>query len=254
MDDFILDIEVKVTVKPVSPKVGLTQRGPYERNLFVVRESKKVHYVGDKTDVATMVANAIKPISRQWPLGTEPPVINSVNAPSSVLATTATLNANVTDKAVAIGTGDQSITVDASESTFTRAAGSFLDDGFLPGMTIDGTGFTNAGNNSDFVIDTVTDTVITVVDNTGMVDEAGGGNENFDTTTTAVLVEWGTDPNALSATVEANQSPLSGLTATAVTFSMTGLTASTKYYYRVKVIGEGQVVRSELKTFTTAAA
>lgn len=97
MNDYILDIEVKVTVKPVNPKTGTTQRGPYERNLFVVQQSLKKHYVGDKTDVAAMVANALEPIGRQWPLGTEPPEVTGV-APVTPVSTTAfTVNGTVHD-------------------------------------------------------------------------------------------------------------------------------------------------------------
>jgi len=254
MHDFILDIEVKVTAKPVNAKVGTTQRGPYERNLFVVRESVKTAFSGNKGDIALMVADAVKPISRQWPLGVTPPTINTISGASPLAATTATINANVTDGAVAVASGDLSLDVVATAGTITRASGSFLDDGFRPGMTIDTTGFTNAGNNSDFIIDTVTDLVITVVDNTGMVNETGGGNENVDATTTGVFIEYGSAKDVLDTVVQADESPLSGLTATDVDFSLTGLTAETQYYYRVAIVAGGLTVRSQMKTFTTPAA
>lgn len=60
------------------------------------------------------------------------------------------------------------------------SAGSFITDGFEQGARITGAGFTNAGNNTDFTIDSVTATTIVVVDDTGMVNEsAGGGNETL---------------------------------------------------------------------------
>jgi hypothetical protein len=74
-----------------------------------------------------------------------------------------------------------SIAVDASDGTYTRTTGSFLDDGFAEGMRVSFAGFTNAPNNSaeeGRVIDTVTDLVITVTDNGAMVDEAATGNES----------------------------------------------------------------------------
>jgi hypothetical protein len=93
MNDFKLDIEVKVTVKPVSPKVVTTQRGPYERNLFVVRESKKVHYVGGKTDVATFVTNALKVAGKESLVGLDMPKVVSVDPYDTLAATTVNINA-----------------------------------------------------------------------------------------------------------------------------------------------------------------
>jgi hypothetical protein len=59
-------------------------------------------------------------------------------------------------------------------------AGSFLDDGYENGQRISTLLFTNGGNNATFTIDSVTDTAIVVVDDTGMVNEsAGGGNETI---------------------------------------------------------------------------
>jgi len=69
------------------------------------------------------------------------------------------------------------LNVVATAGTITRLAGSFLTDGWEQGARFTGSGFTNAGNNADFTIDTVTALVITVVDNTGMVDESSGGDE-----------------------------------------------------------------------------
>ncbi len=69
------------------------------------------------------------------------------------------------------------IDVVASAGTFTRASGDFLADGFAPNGTFTGSAFANGGNNAQFVADTVTATVITVRDNTGMVDETGSGDE-----------------------------------------------------------------------------
>jgi len=255
MQDFILDIEVKVTAKPVNAKVGTTQRGPYERNLFVVRESVKKSYTGLKGDIATMAANAVKPISQQWPLGVAPPAINTITGANPLAATTATLNANVTDGPVTgFATAAAALVVAATAGTITRPAGSWLDDGFREGMEVTFADFTNAGNNAAFVIASLTDTVITVVDNTGLVDETGGGDETATIgSETGVFVEWGSDKAALTLQ-PAEESPISSETATAVTCDLTSLTAETQYYYRWGVAAKGVVVRSQLKTFTTPAA
>ncbi len=81
---------------------------------------------------------------------------------------------------VLAGVANASITVAASGKTFTCAAGGFLASGafFKIGDNIITSGFSNAGNNSTFVISAVTDTVITCSTATGLVNEtlAAGGN------------------------------------------------------------------------------
>jgi hypothetical protein len=79
-------------------------------------------------------------------------------------------------------TGTANLEVNGSFQ-FTRSAGSFITDGFEKACVISTTGFTNAGNNSTFVIDSVTATTITVTSTTGMVTETGGGgNEDISST------------------------------------------------------------------------
>lgn len=71
------------------------------------------------------------------------------------------------------------IDVVASAGTFTRTTGNFTTDGFTAGMAIVTTGFTNGGNNTYKIIQSVTSTVITVTDTTGLVNETGNGNERI---------------------------------------------------------------------------
>lgn len=78
-----------------------------------------------------------------------------------------------------IETGAATISVDATNGTYTRSVGSFLTDDFEQGMTIMATGFTNAGNNATKIISTVTATVITVTSNSGLVTETGNGDEQI---------------------------------------------------------------------------
>jgi len=72
------------------------------------------------------------------------------------------------------------IDVDDSAGTFTRASGDFVADGYEPGMSFTGANFANGGNNAQFTILSVTTTVITVLDSTGMVTETGSGDETVD--------------------------------------------------------------------------
>lgn len=76
-------------------------------------------------------------------------------------------------------TAAQTITVNAAAGTYTRVAGSYLTNGFVVGMTYTPSGFASGTNNSAKVIAAVTATVITVVDKTGLVDEAGTGDERL---------------------------------------------------------------------------
>ena len=78
--------------------------------------------------------------------------------------------------------------------TFIRAVGSFIDDGFEVGQTFTGSAFTSGGNNAQFKILTITQTTnpgdtITVVDATGMVTDAGTGDE---------VLTYDFEPNAIT--------------------------------------------------------
>ena len=80
-------------------------------------------------------------------------------------------------------TGSIDIDVNAPNGTFTRiSAGSFLTDGFQVNDIITTTGYINAGNNGTFRIASVTATVITVDDITGLVTETGTSNERITAT------------------------------------------------------------------------
>ena len=83
-----------------------------------------------------------------------------------------------------LGTGASGpiqIDVVASAGTFTRGSGSFYADGFEKGARFTGANFANGGNNTAFTVDSVSadGLTITVVDNTGMVDETGSGDETL---------------------------------------------------------------------------
>ena len=87
---------------------------------------------------------------------------------------------DVNNTSAAVDTGSITIDVDATAGTLTRSAGDFTADGFAAGMTITASGFTNGGNNFlTKTISTITGggTIITVTDNSGLVDETGDGNE-----------------------------------------------------------------------------
>lgn len=76
-----------------------------------------------------------------------------------------------------ITSGAQTIDVVAAAKTFTRAAGSFVTDGFVASRAVAMSGFTNGGNNATFIIESVTALVITVTSATGLVNESGNADE-----------------------------------------------------------------------------
>jgi len=94
--DFKLDIELKITAKPLTPKTGLQTRVPYERNMFVVTEKlTRFLYGAAKADIATLAADAIKVPLRSWALSTtEPPECRTLPA-TSVTIGGYTLNGSV---------------------------------------------------------------------------------------------------------------------------------------------------------------
>ncbi len=82
----------------------------------------------------------------------------------------------VADLAVATGTTTLGV---SGTDTFTRAAGSFVDDGFLVGMTVETTGFTDGANNGTFTVESVAALSLVVVETT-LVAESGTGNEEVE--------------------------------------------------------------------------
>lgn len=72
--------------------------------------------------------------------------------------------------AAVTGTASATITTNQAGKTYTRATGSFLTDGFLPGDTVDWTGLVQSASNGRKTIASVTATVMTVI-------EAIGSNE-----------------------------------------------------------------------------
>lgn len=91
------------------------------------------------------------------------------------------------------------VTVVATARTFTDAGATFVTAGFLIGHWVRFAGFTNAGNNGVFQIETVTETVITVTtasadDSGGLVNETGPA---MGVTATAKVIRVGTTPTSL---------------------------------------------------------
>lgn len=76
---------------------------------------------------------------------------------------------------VAATTGTTSIA--ATASTFTRAAGSFVTDGFEVGMEVLAAGFTG-GNNGYKIVTSVAAGTLGVTSSVAMATEAAGGNES----------------------------------------------------------------------------
>lgn len=173
MPDFKLDITVSVSVKPVNPKVGTTQRGPWERNLYVVKETKSVLYHNvDAADVAALVPIAVDSIARQTAAGLTPPQVVGTLPDGTIAATTAALSATGDNQGVS--------TVPTCEYGLTEALGTSQASTVTPDASADGT------------------------------------DTDYD-------------------------------------FALTGLTASTKYYWRVKLVSASGTSYGPLRTFTTPA-
>ena len=88
-------------------------------------------------------------------------------------------------------TGVTTLSVTAP-STFTRPAGDFLADGFLPDMAIITTGFTDSANNGTHRIVSVLAGSLVVV-GTGLVTETGGGDEQMVQTNESGGVDFAAD-------------------------------------------------------------
>lgn len=135
------------------------------------------------------------------------------------------------------GAGALTINLAASAGTFTRTTGDYLTDGFRAGNTITTSGFTG-GNNALKVIATVTASVITVTDNSGLADETGNNNERVQNTpttpatgasikATGVVIDGTTDGSGVIADTRSHTSnqPITGRVrrATGGTFYKTGV-------------------------------
>jgi len=72
-------------------------------------------------------------------------------------------------------------------------------------------------------------------------------------TSTVITFEYGTTPE-LGTSEAADESPSTADEWTAVGVDLTGLTADTQYYFRVKVVASGETRYSGLQTFKTDAA
>ena len=96
MADFKLDIELKITAKPLTPKTGLEVRVPFERNKFIViQRLSRFLYGASKADIATLAANAVKVPSRSWALSATTPVECITLPATTVTAAAYTLNGSV---------------------------------------------------------------------------------------------------------------------------------------------------------------
>lgn len=98
---------------------------------------------------------------------------------------------NITEQVRNIAdSGALQIDVVAGAGTFTRASGSFVDDGFKVGHSVTFSGFANGGNNATKTITAVTALVITVGDTSGLVNETGSGNERVQGAVIAGSAGW----------------------------------------------------------------
>ena len=94
--DFKLDIELKIKAKPLTPKTGLQERPPFERNVFTITQNaSKFVYGINKSDIATMATNALLPITRRWALSSTEPTEVITEPATNITASEFKLNGRV---------------------------------------------------------------------------------------------------------------------------------------------------------------
>lgn len=131
MPDFIIDVEAKITARPVNPKVGATQRRPYQKNMQTISEKATVYYFGTAAGLKTLLGNAIEVLSKQRVLGAAAPLIET-GAASSITATTATLNFRCHPEGVTAtmrtfhGLTPDSVTTEVTPVTATSASAAWI--------------------------------------------------------------------------------------------------------------------------------
>lgn len=97
MADYKLEIELKITAKPLTPKTGLKVRPPFERNKFIVSASaiRFLYGATAKSEIATLVTNAMKVPTLSQALSTVIPP-EAITLPATSITNSAyTLNGSV---------------------------------------------------------------------------------------------------------------------------------------------------------------
>jgi len=149
------------------------------------------YYVGGRDTYPGGWHNFVVDTSKAVDSGTKPTAMNAITAIGvRIVLTSGGKNTDNTwvdnlcvgDGLVVSGDVDSGLitcNVNAVAGTYTRTAGNFLTDLFKPNQNFISSGFANAGNNTNKIISTVTATVITVTDNTGLVNESGDADERI---------------------------------------------------------------------------
>ncbi len=197
-----------------------------------------------------------------------PPVVTT-SAATGIGTTTATLNgtvnANNASTTVTFEYGLTSVygtTVTADQSPVTGITDTAVSSA-LTGLTPNTTyhyrvvgvnpGGTTNGADMTFTTAAAPPTVTTNAATTVLATTATlNGTVNANNADTTVAFEYG-ETVAYGTTVTAAPSPVTGLTDTAASFTLTGLTPGTTYHYRVKGDNLGGVVNGADMTFTTNA-
>jgi hypothetical protein len=81
------------------------------------------------------------------------------------------------------------VSLSATSTTYVRATGSFISDGFVVGQVVYASGFSNSQNNGASVVTTVAATVLTVLKVGGLVTESAGANRTIAAGVSGTTVE-----------------------------------------------------------------
>jgi phosphodiesterase/alkaline phosphatase D-like protein len=198
-----------------------------------------------------------------------PPTVTSTVATgidSAGATLNGTVNANNADTAVTFEYGldtSYGTTVTADQSPLTGIAATGVSKGIVGlapnttyhyrvvGQNVAGT--TNGSDQTfttDPVVATLTTTVATGIGSTGVT---LNGMVNANNASTTATFEYGPD-TTYGTTVVADQSPVTGTAATAVTSTISGLVPNTTYHYRVVGVNAAGTANGNDLTFITDAA
>jgi phosphodiesterase/alkaline phosphatase D-like protein len=249
----------KITV--TSGSIGGTSDNPFTLNQTNVTMDGSVKYLSGTSTSATRTPVTVT--VNQVPTAT-------TSAASSISSTAATLNgsvnANNASTAVTFQYGTTasygtSVTATPSPVTGSSAtAVSYALSGLMPNTTyyyrivgVNTVGTTN-GTGLTFTttaaVPTATTNAATTITTTGAT---LNGSVNPKNASTAVSFDYGTSIS-YGTNVTATQSPVTGTTATAVSYTLSGLTPNTTYHFRVNGVNSAGATNGTDLTFTTTAA
>jgi phosphodiesterase/alkaline phosphatase D-like protein len=233
---------------------GLVPNTTYFARAFA-KNNATVTYGTQVTFTTTAIAPTVSSVSATGITGTGALLNGSVNANNT--STTATFDYGTTNSPY-LHTDIASTPGTVTGTSVTPI--SLAVTGLIPNTTyhyrVKGVNTAGTTNGTDLtfstlaVVSTANTTPATGITTTGAT---LNGSINANNASTVVSFEYGLT-TSYGTNVTATQSPVSGTTATTVTYSLTGLVPNTTYHYRVKGVNTAGTANGTDLTFTTLAA